>query len=225
MRTVVVSDLHIGAGNFERKRFFTFLESIKGGRLILNGDVLDSPSPRVLGRRKPRQALRQLEAFAKNTETILLLGNHDYDARWPETERLLPSLLGLPPRPKAYVHNNYLITHGDTFDPWLNFNLLSTLADGVYQVAQKVSHEAARLLKKSAKHFGGVISKLAKDAATYAKRGGYRGVILGHTHHADDLYTQDGLHYLNTGCWTEPPGTYIEFEEEDSVPGLREFKM
>jgi UDP-2,3-diacylglucosamine pyrophosphatase LpxH len=42
----------------------------------------------------------------------------------------------------------------------------------------------------------------------HARTLGYEGIVTGHTHFADDLHI-DGMHYVNSGCWTEPPCAYV----------------
>jgi UDP-2,3-diacylglucosamine pyrophosphatase LpxH len=42
----------------------------------------------------------------------------------------------------------------------------------------------------------------------HARKRGVAGVICGHTHFSEDTQCSD-IHYVNTGCWTEAPCSYV----------------
>jgi UDP-2,3-diacylglucosamine pyrophosphatase LpxH len=60
---------------------------------------------------------------------------------------------------------------------------------------------------------GGAIEFVKRRSVQYVKDLGYQGVITGHTHFCDDEWI-DGVHYMNTGCWTDYPCTYIAVKEK-----------
>ena len=43
---------------------------------------------------------------------------------------------------------------------------------------------------------------------TYLRKERADIIVTGHTHFADDVHIS-GTHYINSGCWTEPPCSYL----------------
>ena len=57
-------------------------------------------------------------------------------------------------------------------------------------------------------------SKNSMNAIEYAKENNYEAVTCGHTHFTEDV-TVDGIRYVNTGCWTELPASYLHVDDSD----------
>jgi len=53
-----------------------------------------------------------------------------------------------------------------------------------------------------------VIAAFHRDAAAWAQRHGFDGVICGHIHSAC-LENHGPVRVLNTGCWTHAPGIFL----------------
>lgn len=209
MRSVIISDLHIGSHVCRTEDVASFVAKSNFDRLIINGDMLDHLN---LSRYKKKH-WKLLSALEKIQPTIIL-GNHDVAKEGSDLflkslfksvhhEYVLPTSVG-----------EYLIHHGHRCDPLMDYSLLTEAADRVYHLSQKVSKKLARWLKKKSKKMGGFLDLLVKSAAKVAGQRGFSGVVLGHTHHAEDVRIQD-VHYLNTGCWTggDPP-TYVEVRDK-----------
>jgi UDP-2,3-diacylglucosamine pyrophosphatase LpxH len=204
---VLVSDLHLGAGNSQSDEFLAFLSWVRAPRLIVVGDLFDSARVRGLA---PADiaVLRALRAFARDNHVDWLRGNHDPPDDWFE------GLLGIEPRMALLLEvgsRAYLVEHGDRWDrslswPWW----LVTAADAVYRTSQRIdrSHGLARRLKRRSKRFGQVLAALRNGALAESRRCRLDGAILGHSHVAADEW-EDGLHYLNCGCWTERPAAFV----------------
>ena len=56
---------------------------------------------------------------------------------------------------------------------------------------------------------------LQRRAVEEARRRRLDGVIVGHSHVARDVRV-DGVHYLNSGCWTEKPASFIGIRGGDA---------
>ena len=97
MRTVVISDLHLGSGNDEdvcrspaaMERLIAALDG--SDRLVLLGDILelrDRPLPEALERSTP--VLGELAEAMRDGEVVFVPGNHDHHvlATWLEDRRL-----------------------------------------------------------------------------------------------------------------------------------------
>ncbi len=217
MKTAIVSDLHLGADNCQRKLLEGFLISRPFDRLILNGDTLDGLKLNRLSR-KDWWVIERLSGLAVAGDLTVVLGNHDHQTKKPASRCVLPGLLHIAgcsdwtEVPMGATGPKYLVMHGDHFDPLLGTPLITEAADWIYRIAQQISKKAARWLKRKTKHTGGALDRLVAAGRTHAQLGGYAGLVLGHTHHAADE-TLGGLHYLNSGCWTEAPASYVLFDD------------
>ncbi len=223
MRTLILSDLHLGSRHSNTALINETLSREPFERLILNGDTLHSLNLRKLDR-DHWSLLERIRNLSRDREVVLIRGNHDHDfdyipSRKANSEgeipigtiKVLPSLLEMPMREEYRLDagcKSYLVLHGDRFDPTLNYPALTEVAGFCYQLTTKVNKKLAKWLKKKSKRWGGVLEFVRARSIAHAEEEGYQGVITGHTHFAEDAVIGD-LHYLNTGCWTEYPYSYV----------------
>jgi UDP-2,3-diacylglucosamine pyrophosphatase LpxH len=229
MRTLILSDLHLGSKHCRAPEILDVLQRERFDRLILNGDTVNDLNLRKLTAAH-WMVLDRLRGLAGSRELILVRGNHDHDTRHETNGNghansdgnghvfgahdVLPALLGVPMVEEHRLQvggRPYLVLHGDRFDPSLNYRMVSEMADWCYQLSQKVNKELARWLKKKSKKWGGILELVRSQSVVHARKRGFDGVVTGHTHYADDIHV-DGVHYVNTGCWTEPPCTYVTLD-------------
>ncbi len=204
---VVVSDLHLGARNSRAVEFLKFLKRIQTEHLVLAGDIFNHPSLRGM---QPvvLEVLEALRDFSLFNRVDWVLGNHD-----PSPE-CFEALLGIPVVHEVLVRAGggaYLVCHGHPWDPSLTWpKLVVGTADAIYSASQWIdpSHRLARGLKRRSKSFVKAIGMIRQRAVTEAHRRGLAGIILGHSHHCEDVH-ENGVHYLNCGCWTERPATFV----------------
>ncbi len=217
MRTLILSDIHLGTRNCRADQVLDVLTRVPFDRLILNGDTINNLNFRKLAP-KHWTVLARLRQVARSRETILVRGNHDYELvpRGPangdgfSSVDVLPTLLGVPMVEEYRLEiagRPYLVLHGDRFDPTVNTPALLEVADWCYQASQKISKKLAQWLKKKSKKWGGMLEWVRRKSAAFAREQGFAGVVIGHTHYPDDVHVED-VHYLNTGSWTESPCTY-----------------
>jgi UDP-2,3-diacylglucosamine pyrophosphatase LpxH len=216
MITIVVSDIHLGSPNSQAHQFSRFLDS-DFDRLILNGDTINNLNFKKF-KAKHWNIISQLREIAKKRELILIRGNHDgsptEDSLFGSID-VLATILDVEIQEEYSLEvgdRRYLVLHGDCFDPTLNWPILTDTADWCYHAAQKVNKKAAKWLKRRVKKMGGAIEFVKRRSVQYVKDLGYQGVITGHTHFCDDEWI-NGVHYLNTGCWTDSTCTYIAIKE------------
>ena len=219
MNTLILSDLHLGSKHSHTRQILQILECEPFDRLILNGDTIHSVNLRKF---KPGhwQVLDRLRGLARSREVILLKGNHDHEGAGSEngfgSQDVLPALLGVPMVEEYHLRvgsEAYLVLHGDRFDPILNHSLVSELAGWCYGLSQKVNKKLAKWLKKKSKKWSGVLDWIRAHSVKHAQEQGFAGVVTGHTHFADNLRV-GSIHYVNTGCWTEPPCAYVTIQDE-----------
>jgi len=213
MKTLILSDLHLGSKHSHTKHILDILEREPFDRLILNGDTIHSLNLRKF---KPGhwRVLDRLRTLARSREVILLRGNHDHEGPGQEvgfrSQEVLPTLLGVPMVEEYQLKvgdQPYLVLHGDRFDPILNHSVVSELAGWCYGLSQKFNKKLAKWLKKKSKKWSGLLDWIRAHSVRHAQEQGFVGVVTGHTHFADSQHVGN-IHYVNTGCWTEPPCAY-----------------
>ena len=212
MKTLIVSDIHLGTRNCQAGLLSRLLET-DFDRLILNGDTVNSLNFNKMKARHWR-VIGRLREVARDRQLILIQGNHDGK---PCSKSdfgpldVLAALLGVPLEREHYLQTSvgrYLVLHGDAFDPTLNWPIITDTADWCYRAVQEVNKKAAKWLKGQVKRLGGVIEFVKRRAVEYARTRGCQGIIVGHTHFHDNEWI-DGVHYLNTGSWVDRPCTYV----------------
>jgi UDP-2,3-diacylglucosamine pyrophosphatase LpxH len=266
MRTLILSDIHLGNRHSNTALLTEVLERESFDRLILNGDTINSVNLRKLNGAHWAM-LDRFRKLARGRELILIRGNHDHEgdhvpqfnlaaspvaANGVAASRLVASAVGngsvngngarngddavanapaqehgigtfnvLPALLEVPMHEDYrldvggkpyVVLHGDRFDPTLNYPVVTEVACFCYQLTTKVNKKLAKWLKKKSKRWSGVLEFVRGKAVAHAQQEGLPGVITGHTHFAEDSFI-DNVHYLNTGCWTEYPCSYITIDD------------
>lgn len=226
MRTLILSDIHLGSKHCCSSAVHEVLNKEKFGRLILNGDTIHNVNLRKLDNRH-WSLLNRFRDFAKSLELVLIRGNHDHEIDFVPSEangnlttgNVLPSLLGVPMVEEYQLPvrgKKYLVLHGDQFDPTMRYPLVTEVAFIAYQFTTKINKKLAKWLKKKSKRWGGVLAYVRDQSVAFARHHGYPGVITGHTHFAEDTKVEE-IHYLNTGSWTESPCAYVTADDERGV--------
>lgn len=226
-KTVILSDVHLGAPDCQIDKVNHFLKHVTCERLILNGDIIDGWS---LGRkggwtrqhtRFIRLVLKKIEK--KRTEVIYLRGNHD-----DILDRFLPLHFGGLKIVDQYIlnatHAKYLVVHGDVFDAVTqNSKLLAVVGDIGYQSLLRLNRaynryrkwrgkeffSLAKAIKAKTKTIVNYISRFEDQVEHFTAKNGCTGFICGHIHTPDDKYI-GSVHYLNSGDWIESNTALVE---------------
>jgi UDP-2,3-diacylglucosamine pyrophosphatase LpxH len=212
MKTVIISDIHLGSKNCQAGWLLRFLGT-NFNRLIVNGDTINNLNLKKL-KDSHWAVLDRLREIGLQRELIMIRGNHDGRVTRPTglcPAEVLPALLGVPVQDEYQLemgNRHYLILHGDRFDPTVHRPIITDAADWCYQTVQKVNKKAAKWLKRKVKKVGGVLELVKRQSVRYVQALGCQGVITGHTHFPLDEWI-DGVHYLNSGCWVDRPCTYL----------------
>jgi UDP-2,3-diacylglucosamine pyrophosphatase LpxH len=219
MKTLILSDLHLGSKHSQPEQILHTLQREAFDRLILNGDTIHNLNLRKL-KAADWRVIDKLRDLGRTRELILLRGNHDLDpvedVQGFGPHSVLPALLGVPMHEEVQVAvgaRRYVVLHGDRFDPTLNNPLVSEMAGLCYDFSRKISKKLAKWLKKKSKMWSGVLQRIVSESVTHAREQGFDGIMTGHTHFADDSQI-DGIHYVNSGCWTEPPYSFLLLESQ-----------
>ncbi len=247
VRTVILSDVHLGTSGSRAREVNHFLRETRCPKLILNGDIIDGWQLRRGGSwakahtRFVRIVLKKLEK--RNTEVIYLRGNHD-----DILASFLPLVFENLHVVEDYVHETsqgrYLVLHGDIFDSVTkNFAFLSHLGDWGYQMLLGINRaynawrawrgqeywSLSKAIKARVKKAVNHISHFEDHIAELAQQRNCVGVICGHIHTPADKRI-GGVHYLNSGDWVESLTAIVEhwdgrFELIDFESFVREHPM
>ena len=227
VRTVIVSDIHLGTPHSKVEEVTHFLKYIRCDRLILNGDIIDGwrlQRGDIWTKSHTRFIRRILTMIQKrDTEVIYLRGNHD-----DFLGRLLPMQFESLSLVEDYVletsQGKYLVLHGDVFDgvvknmPFLahlgdlGYNLLLRLNrsyNWIRRLRGKEYFSLSQAIKARVKQAVSFVGKFEEQVAKLARDRGCRGVICGHIHTPADKMIGD-IHYLNSGDWVESLTAIVE---------------
>ena len=143
VRTVILSDVHLGTSESKAAEVNHFLRHVRCEKLILNGDIIDGWQLQRGGSwtkahtRFIRIVLKKLEK--KDTQVVYLRGNHD-----DILTQFLPLDFENLTIVEEHIHEGprgrYLVLHGDVFDTVTkNFVWLAHLGDWGYRALLKLN--------------------------------------------------------------------------------------
>jgi UDP-2,3-diacylglucosamine pyrophosphatase LpxH len=226
-KTIVLSDIHLGAKASKAKEVTRFLKSNTCDNLILNGDIIDGWQLRRGGKWKKkhtrffRTVLKMMEKH--NTQVVYVRGNHD-----DFLDSVMPFIFGDFWIVKDYTYQSkgkkYLVLHGDIFDSITSkLRWLAKLGDvgytlllwfnkiyNNYRIKRGLPYYSlSQVIKQKVKSAVSYISDYEGELVKLAKSKGYDGVICGHIHHAS-ISDYDGIAYLNSGDWVESLTALVE---------------
>lgn len=227
VRTLFLSDLHLGFRRARVRELNEFLGQVEAETIVLAGDIVDALSlaQRVFWSAAHTEVVRTLLARQRaGARLIYLPGNHDAGLGF-----LADMLHGRLEVHREWVHRTargerLLVLHGDQFDgalgspPWL-----TRLGDALYDLSVGVSHAVndlrrvlgrpywplAERIKLSIATSVRYIARFEHLAAQHARIQGYDGVVCGHIHRAN-LRRIEGTLYGNSGDWVESCSALIE---------------
>jgi UDP-2,3-diacylglucosamine pyrophosphatase LpxH len=220
VRTLFLSDVHLGFRGCQADLLLNFLRTVKTERLVLVGDIVDLWSLRRSFYWPPahQQVVRQILAIARSgTEVIYVPGNHDEGFR----ELCGGAFESIAVR-REFIHETargerYLVVHGDEFDGNVKFaGWLKWIGEHLYDFilwasrsVQDIRHRLgfgywslANWIKDQVPDARRYISRFEHAAAAAALKRGMDGVICGHIHHPG-IRNVEGVLYCNDGDWVE----------------------
>jgi UDP-2,3-diacylglucosamine pyrophosphatase LpxH len=220
LRTVWISDIHLGTAGCNAGMLCDFLHSIECETLYLVGDIVDGWRLRK-GWYWPDQhneVIRRLLKMAhRGTRVVYIPGNHDEMFR----DYAGLSFGGIEVQLEA-IHKTadgrlLLVTHGDAFDGVVLYaRWLAFLGDQAYTLLLKLNlvFNAVRkrlklpywslssYLKRRVKNAVQYVGQFEEVVAREALARGVNGVVCGHIHCAEIRQFGD-ITYYNDGDWVE----------------------
>ena len=230
VRTVWISDLHLGTPGCQAQALLDFLRDIKCDTLYLVGDIIDGWQLRrtwywpQLHNDVVQKILRKAR---KGVRVIFVPGNHDEFAR-----RYVAHNFGGVDVAEECIHvtadgRRLWVTHGDLFDGVIQCaKWLAYLGDAAYELSLKVNRwfnrlrarlglpywSLSRYLKLKVKRAVSYVSDFETAVAHEARKRGADGVVCGHIHHAE-IREIEGVLYCNDGDWVESLTALVEHHD------------
>ncbi len=227
VRTVWISDLHLGTPGCQAHHLLDFLRSVECEQLFLVGDIVDGWQLRrswYWPQAHNDVVQKLLRKARKGCRVIFIPGNHDEFAR-----KYLQHSFGGIEVAEDWIHETadgrkLWITHGDLFDGVIQCaRWLAHVGDSLYEFSLRLNRHLNRLrarlglpywslskyLKLKVKRAVSYVSQFEEAVAREARRRGVQGVVCGHIHHAE-LRDIDGVLYANDGDWVESLTALLE---------------
>jgi len=227
VRTVWISDLHLGTPGCQAKALLDFLRDVECETLYLVGDIIDGWQLRrswYWPQSHNDVVQKLLRKARKGTRVIFIPGNHDEFAR----KYLTHNFGGVDVMEEA-MHvtadgKRLWVTHGDLYDGVIQCaRWLAIMGDLAYEFTLKVNRwfnrvrakcgmpywSLSRYLKHKVKRAVSYINEFENAVAREAKKRGAHGVVCGHIHHAE-IREIDGILYCNDGDWVESLTALVE---------------
>jgi UDP-2,3-diacylglucosamine pyrophosphatase LpxH len=246
VRTVWISDLHLGTPGCQAVPLLAFLRGIECDTLYLVGDIIDGWQLRknwYWPQSHNDVVQKILRKARKGTRVVFVPGNHDEFARRYATLNFGGVEIAHDCMHVTADGRRLWITHGDLFDGVIQCaRWLALLGDSAYTVTLHVNRwfnvvrgrmglpywSLSRFLKLKVKRAVSYVGDFETAVAREARRRGAHGVVCGHIHHAE-MRTIDGVLYCNDGDWVESltalvehPDGRLELLDFGGTPALRQ---
>jgi UDP-2,3-diacylglucosamine pyrophosphatase LpxH len=227
VRTVWISDLHLGTPGCQARALLDFLREVECETLYLVGDIIDGWQLRrswYWPQAHNDVVQKILRKARKGTRVVFVPGNHDEFAR-----RYVSVNFGGVDVVEDCMHltadgRRLWVTHGDLFDGVVQCaRWLAIAGDMAYEFTLKVNRwfnsararlglpywSLSRYLKLKVKRAVSYVGDFEAAVAREAQRRGADGVVCGHIHHAEMRHI-DGVLYCNDGDWVESLTALVE---------------
>lgn len=227
VRSLFLSDLHLGCRFSRAEELFQFLGRVEPDRLYLVGDIIDGWKLKRSFSWNDTSSFvvrRMLGMLKRGTRIFYATGNHNEFLR-----PFAPQMLGGVELADMFIHETIdgrrlLVIHGDFFDHLTKHAAwVYHLGDRAYTAAlhlNKWMNLARRslgypywsfssLLKTKVKRAVNFINDFEHFVARYTKKKDCAGVVCGHIH-VPAIRQIDGVDYYNCGDWMEHCTALVE---------------
>lgn len=207
MKTVIISDCHIGSLESNYNDVLSFLKSVKCDRLILNGDFWE-----LWDRKVDELCVTYNEIITIincMSNVIYIAGNHDAAYK---TTTIFSNRVRVVDNYVITTSQNVkiMITHGHQFDSYLwtlcqkPLAKLNRFLGKTFGVSYKDIHNDDRK----------AVINLKNKSRKFYKKLGYGVVIVGHTH-APELIPEDvdEIAFINCGDW-KSHNTFVTIDND-----------
>ncbi|CZF82102.1 UDP-2,3-diacylglucosamine diphosphatase [Grimontia marina] len=227
VRTVWISDLHLGNKDCKAQYLLDFLNRHTAETIVLVGDIVDFYSMKS-SHHWPESHSQVLSLLLKHahdgTRLIYIPGNHDAAVR-----DYLKFDFGHIEVRSRFEHETVtgkriVAVHGDEFDNAVCHNRLTEIAGYIgydfllflnrwwERIRRKAGFQywsLASYIKSKVSSANVAIQRFENAAVQFARRRGADAVVCGHIHHPD-IKQLEGTFYFNDGDWIENCTALIE---------------
>jgi UDP-2,3-diacylglucosamine pyrophosphatase LpxH len=222
MKTLVLSDLHIGSKGCNSEGILKLLKEEKADRYILVGDIIDGWLFMKYKSFEYHQTkvIRKFLKLSKNKEIIWIAGNHDEFLR-----KYLGLEIGNIKICDEFIENGIWFCHGDKYDGIVKMRWLGILGSLGYDLAIVIDRFLKKLgnkkslskyLKDNVKAAVSFMVDFENEMVRQASKRECHTVVCGHIHKPSDK-TIEGIRYINTGDWIENHSKLIYTSEDNSL--------
>jgi len=208
MKTLVISDIHIGSRGCNTEGVLNLLKTVEFDRLILVGDIIDGWLFKKYRKFSTEHTtvIQKLLKVARKKEVIWISGNHDEFLR-----KFTPIQIGNITVVDEWQENGIWFCHGDEYDGIVKLRWLGILGSIGYDAAIVVDrwmkglgykYSLSKYLKTRVKSAVSFMIDFENEMVRQAKKRGCHTVICGHIHTPSEKIIDD-VRYLNTGDWIE----------------------
>ncbi len=154
MKTLIISDLHIGSKGCKTEEILKLLKDESFDRYILVGDIIDGWLFKKYKKFSYQHArvIRRLLKLSKHKDIIWISGNHDEFLR-----KYTPIEIGNIKVVDEFIEDGIWYCHGDKFDGIVKMRWLGMLGSVGYDLAIMIDRFLKRFNKKTS------LSKFLKD--------------------------------------------------------------
>ena len=220
--TYVFSDVHLFSKICKPRVFINFLKMVKsdGSRVIILGDLFDGDDfncPRGNNKNHIKCLGHLRDLVDSGIDLVWVEGNHDINV----IEFFAP-LIGsrIIFSKDFYIEEiggvSYLFIHGHQFDTFISSHpLITYIATWIYSLIQYFDgHKftVSRWVKRKSKTFLSVCKSNKDRALKFARKHEVDFIVCGHTH-VNEVFIDNDVVYINTGCWVDYDKTYLKIDE------------
>ena len=220
MRTLIISDIHMGSPLFKSSQFLMNLLDDPFENVFILGDILDVWRDSLEDIEHEYEALiRRINNKARECNVTIVKGNHDPDI---STLKMVFNRCNVHEK-YAYLNDDTILLHGDQYDhmilkhSWLakivycahkffskfGINVRETFRDLFFSIASK----------RGKNYFKDLALDVEKEACKEHK-GKYKNIVMGHTHLPKVYVDKDeGFRYVNCGDWIHNL-TYVVYTDD-----------
>ncbi|OIQ80285.1 UDP-2,3-diacylglucosamine hydrolase [mine drainage metagenome] len=228
VRSIFLSDIHLGARGCQADQLLDFLREYEGEHLFLVGDIIDFWAMKRSIQWSPLQntVVQKILRRARHGEKVVFIpGNHDEALRDYDGTTFGDILIASEWMHVTADGKKLLLIHGDQFDQVIRHHRwLAILGDVGYDVLVRFNGWLSwwrRTLRISGYwSLAGYAKRKVKSALTFifdfedsvihaVRNRGLDGVVCGHIHSAA-IKVIDGLLYINCGDWVDSCTAIVE---------------
>lgn len=210
MRTIVVSDVHLGSRYLNAGVFLRFLDNLPPGTtLVLNGDVVNRNIRALPDGHK--EALNRIRSLSAEIPVAWIRGNHD--------ERFfMEDPGGISFADSLQVDGRLCVIHGHEFRNRITRQWPLALVFRALNLLKRHSRAEPAVTIACVKQLSFlhriVCRHVALNAVEHAREKGVPAVTCGHTHLIEDLQF-DGIRYMNTGSWLSNEAGFLDCSDDE----------